>query len=107
MSRGHDVAIAGMGEPMSVTLTPEIEAKIRERVDSGRYDDASAVVGDALQLLEERERLEHMRVLLEVGRQDALRGDLIEFTPEWIEDLHRRVEERFQRGEEPNPDVCP
>jgi antitoxin ParD1/3/4 len=92
---------------MSVTLKSELEAKIQERIASGRYSDASEVIAEALQRLEEHERLEHLRALLEVGRQDAIRGDLIDFTPEWIEDLHRRVEERFQRGEEPNPDVCP
>lgn len=92
---------------MSVTLPPELEAKIRERVDSGRYGNAVEVIGDAMRLLEEQERLEHLRALLEVGRQDELRGDWITFSPEWIADLHRRVEERFLRGEEPNPDVCP
>jgi putative addiction module CopG family antidote len=90
---------------MSVTLTTEHEAKIRERVESGRYSDAHAVIEDALRLLEEHERLEHLRALLEVGRQDELRGDWVQFSPEWMADLHRRVEERFQRGEEPSPDV--
>ena len=92
---------------MSVTLTPEVEAMIRERVASSRYSDASAVVQEALRHLEEHERLEHLRALLEVGRQDELRGDWVAFSPEWMADLHRRVEERFQRGEEPDPDVCP
>lgn len=92
---------------MNVSLTPQLEAKIRERVESGRYNNASEVVRDALRHLEEYERLEHLRALLEVGRKDELRGDLIEFSPEWMADLHRRVEERFQRGEEPDPDVCP
>jgi hypothetical protein len=31
----------------------------------------------------------------------------VEFTPELFEDIDRRVEERFLRGEEPDPDVCP
>ena len=92
---------------MSVTLTPELEAKIRERVESGRYSDANEVVGDALRLLEERERLEHLRAMLEVGRQDELRGDWVTYTPELMEDIYRRAEERLRRGEEPDPDVCP
>jgi antitoxin ParD1/3/4 len=92
---------------MSVTLTPQLEAKIQERIASGRYHDASEVIGDALQRLEEHERLEHLRALLEVGRQDEIRGDLVTFTPELFEEIDRRVEERFLRGDEPNPDVCP
>lgn len=92
---------------MNVSLAPQLEAMIRERVESGRYSDADEVVGDALRLLEEHERLQHLRALLEVGRQDELRGDLVTFTPELFEEIDRRVEEMFLRGEEPDPDVCP
>lgn len=92
---------------MSVTLTPELEAKIRERVDSGRYGDAAEVISDAMLLLEERERSEHLNALLAVGLEQARRGELVEFTPEWVANLERRVEERLARGDEPNPDVRP
>jgi antitoxin ParD1/3/4 len=92
---------------MNVSLTPELEAKIHERVESGRYNNASEVVRDALRHLEEYERLQHLRSLLQVGLEDERRGDVIEFTPEYLEDLDRRIEERFRNGEEPNPDVCP
>lgn len=92
---------------MSVMLTAELEAKIQERVESGRYDDASEVIAEALLRLDEHERLEHLRALLEVGRQDELRGNFVDYTPEWVAGLAQRVEERFLRGDEPNPDVCP
>lgn len=92
---------------MNVSLTPELEAMVRQRVESGRYNNASEVVRDALRHLEQHERLQHLRALLEVGRQDELRGNLVTFTPELFEEIDRRVEEMFLRGEEPNPDVCP
>ena len=92
---------------MNVSLTPELEAMIRQQVDSGRYDNASEVVREALQLLDERDRLEHLRSLVLVGLEQAQRGELVEFTPELFEDIDRRVEERLLRGEEPDPDVCP
>ncbi|MBA3451377.1 MAG: type II toxin-antitoxin system ParD family antitoxin [Chloroflexia bacterium] len=92
---------------MNVSLTPQLEAMIRQRVKSGRYNNASEVVREALRHLEEHERLEHLRALLEVGRQDELRGDLVTYTPELFEEIDRRVEEMFQRGDEPDPDVCP
>ena len=87
---------------MSVVLTPEVEAMIRQRVESGRYQDANAVVGDALRLLEEHERSEHLRALLAVGLEEAQRGELVEVTPELFDEIDRRVEEMFQRGEEPD-----
>jgi antitoxin ParD1/3/4 len=92
---------------MNVSLTPQLEAMIRERVDSGRYSNASEVVREALRLLEERERLDHLRSLLAVGLAEAERGELIEWTPELMDEIDRRAEERFLRGEEPDPDVCP
>lgn len=92
---------------MNVSLTPQLEAIIRKQVASGRYNNASEVVREALRLLEERDHLEHLRSLLAVGLEDERRGDLVEFTPELLEDIYWRAEERFQRGEEPDPDVCP
>jgi antitoxin ParD1/3/4 len=92
---------------MNVSLTPQLEAMIRQRVESGRYNNASEVVREALRLLEEHEKLMHLRSLLAVGLEDERRGDLVDYTPEYEENLSRRVEERFRRGEEPNPDVCP
>lgn len=92
---------------MNVTLTPQLEAMIRERVASGRYSDASEVVGEALRLLEERERLDHLRSLLAVGMEQAKRGELVELTPELMDEIAERARERVRRGEEPAPDVCP
>ncbi len=92
---------------MNVSLTPQLEAKIHERVESGRYASASEVVREALRLLEEREQLEHLRSLLAVGLEEAQRGELIEFTPELMEEIARDAHEQFLRGEEPDPDVCP
>ena len=92
---------------MNVSLTPQLEAMIRQRVESGRYNNASEVVREALRLLEEHEKVVHLRSLLAVGLEDERRGDLVEFTQEYEENLSRRVEEKFLRGEEPNPDVCP
>ncbi len=94
---------------MSVTIAPEVEDRIRQWIASGRYPDADAVRRDALHLLEERDRaqLEHLRGLLQKGLDSEARGDLIEVNDQFWADLDRRVEERFRRGESPNPDVCP
>jgi antitoxin ParD1/3/4 len=42
---------------MNISLTPELEQFINEKVNSGKYPSASEVVQAALRLLEERERL--------------------------------------------------
>ena len=92
---------------MNVNLTPRLEAMVRQKVDSGLYNNASEVVREALRLLEERERVQHLRSLLAVGLEQEQRGELFDLTPELIDGIDRRAEERFDRGELPNPDVCP
>ena len=41
---------------MNVSLTPELEKFVADKVTSGRYTSASEVVREALRLLEEHER---------------------------------------------------
>ncbi len=47
---------------MNVSLTPELEERIHERVRSGRYTSASEVVREALRLLEDRDELRRLRL---------------------------------------------
>lgn len=92
---------------MSVTLTPQLESKIRERVESGRYESASEVVAEALRLLELVERRDRLRASLTESWEQHLRGESVELTPEWEAEAIERSERRFLAGEMPNPDVCP
>ena len=41
---------------MNVSLTPQLEQMIRDKVDSGLYSSASEVVREALRLLNENEQ---------------------------------------------------
>jgi antitoxin ParD1/3/4 len=47
---------------VDVSLTPELELLIEERVRSGRYTSASEVVRDALRLLQDRDELRRLRM---------------------------------------------
>ena len=48
---------------MNVSLTPELERFVQEKVRSGRYTSASEVVREALRLLEEHERVRTAQLL--------------------------------------------
>jgi antitoxin ParD1/3/4 len=61
-----------VGDALNVSLTPELERFIREKVDSGRYHSSSEVVREALRLLEEREQLRAL--CLEELRREIQRG---------------------------------
>jgi antitoxin ParD1/3/4 len=43
---------------MDVRLTPEMEKLVNEKIKSGFYSDVASVISDALQLLDERDRVE-------------------------------------------------
>lgn len=46
---------------MNVWLTPEVEAIVRKKVESGRYDSHAQVLQEALILLEERDEMRARR----------------------------------------------
>ncbi len=62
----------GPGVPMNVSLTPELEQLVAEKVKTGRYTSASEVIREALRLLEEQDHLRQQH-LAEV-RQKIDRG---------------------------------
>ena len=53
---------------MNVSLTPELEQYVQEKVSSGLYYSASEVIREGLRLLREREQLQQIR--LQELRQD-------------------------------------
>lgn len=67
---------------MNVSLTPELEQLIEERVKSGLYNSASEVVREALRLLMERDqirqaKLDQLRHEIQIGIDAADRGELV------------------------------
>lgn len=65
---------------MNVSLTPELEQLVNDKVKSGLYNSASEVVREALRLLKEQDalkacRLEELRRETAVGIVQADRGE--------------------------------
>jgi antitoxin ParD1/3/4 len=68
---------------MNLSLPPRLDALVRDKVDSGAYRSASAVIVEALLLFEEREqvrRLRRERLLAEIakGLQQAENHQLVD-----------------------------
>ncbi len=57
---------------MNVSLTPELETLVNEKVKSGNYNSASEVVREALRLLKEEDELKRIR--REELRREVMRG---------------------------------
>ena len=61
---------------MNVSLTPELERLVNEKVESGLYQTASEVVREALRLLKERDQArEQLRVDVQSGFDQMVRGE--------------------------------
>lgn len=92
---------------MNVQLPARYEYMVREKVESGRYGDASEVIGDALRLMEEHDRLQAMRAAVLIGHEQIERGEVVRYTPELLEDIRQAVLKKASEGRQPNPDVIP
>lgn len=67
---------------MNVSLTPELETLVQQKVQSGLYSSASEVVREALRLLNDRDtiqqqRLEELRREIKVGLDDLNHGRIV------------------------------
>jgi antitoxin ParD1/3/4 len=69
---------------MHISLTPELEAGIRQKVASGYYNNASEVIRDALRFWESNEELvQHMKLevlqkRLRIGAGQAEQGKFVD-----------------------------
>ena len=86
---------------MNVSLTPELERRIAEKVESGLYTTASEVVREALRLLFSVEQERHrqsakawLRAEIEAGLAEIERG-------EWVDgdEAYREVTETIERSQ--------
>lgn len=81
---------------MNVSLTPELERLVKDKVETGRYASSSEVIREALRLLEARDREEFEK--LEALRRDIQAGlDSGPAQPFDAADLKRRVHEKSGR----------
>jgi antitoxin ParD1/3/4 len=79
---------------MNVSLTPELEELVARKLQSGRYQSASEVVGEGLRLLEEQDRLRaaelgEVRRKIQVGLDQLDRGERIS-GDEVLKELNRK-----------------
>ena len=86
---------------MNVTLTAEIEERVREKLARGDYHSAEALVQEAVhRLIEEEETdLQSLRQRLQRADAEIERGEGLEFDENTTKDLateiHKRGERRF------------
>ncbi|MGI8486655.1 MAG: type II toxin-antitoxin system ParD family antitoxin [Thermomicrobiales bacterium] len=93
---------------MNVSLTPQLEAIIRQKVESGHFNSASEVVRQALRLLDAEDRREEwLRAKMADAEIQVRNGEVVEMTATFWDDLDREVDDRIAQGDTPSSDVCP
>jgi antitoxin ParD1/3/4 len=85
---------------MNVSLTPELERFVEEKVKTGMYQTASEVVREGLRLLRKSERLgdphlTRLRREVAVGIDQADEGRLVPFDEALIEQVKSRGRKRL------------
>jgi putative addiction module CopG family antidote len=88
----------------SVQIAPDLAAKIKQKIATGTYPDADAVIRDALDLLEERDR-KHAWLLEALAEGE--RGESHEFTPERMAMIRQRARENARNGKPISDAVTP
>ena len=75
---------------MHISLTPELEARVKSKVDSGMYNNASEVIREALRFMDQNEKLlyllktERLRYEVAQGAMEAEQGN---FSPRTVKDI--------------------
>lgn len=88
---------------MNVSLTPELEKYVQEKVKSGKYLSASEVVREALRLLQEQDqirqlRLEKLRSEIALGIEQLDRGEGIDG-----KEVFARLRQKIRKARESQP----
>ena len=92
---------------MVIQLTPEAEARIRELIERGGYDDPEAVVDEALRLLQERDQYVKLKASIAVGMEQVERGETIPWTPDYFDRLKREATDLARSGKPIKDEVKP
>lgn len=82
---------------MNISLTPELTKLVREKVASGMYRSASEVIREALRILEEKDRLQKIRIEqlrkeIQIGLTELERGEVLS-----EEEVFGGLRERLER----------
>jgi antitoxin ParD1/3/4 len=81
---------------VNITLTPEVEKLVRERIERGDYENADILVQEAVNRLlqEDHAERERLRQVLQEGVDDLERGDHADYDEHTIQELANDIHQR-------------
>lgn len=81
---------------MNVSLTPELEGYVQDKVNSGMYYSASEVIREGLRLLQEKDNLQKIR-LQELRQEIQLGLDSGDSTELNMQEIKQKARQRRQK----------
>jgi antitoxin ParD1/3/4 len=83
---------------MNISLTPELERFVVDKVNSGMYKTSSELIREGLRLLKERdERLQSLRRDIRAGFEAVDRGEFTDYDEPNVQGLAERVKIRGRK----------
>jgi antitoxin ParD1/3/4 len=92
---------------MNVSLTPKLEAMVREKVETGLYNNASEVVREALRMMEERDRFARLKAAIAKGDESIARGEVAPWASDFMDQVQREADQEDRLGLPISADVTP
>ena len=92
---------------MSIQLSPEAEAIVRRLIAQGDYDNPETVVDEALRRLIERDQHAKLKAEIAIGIEQIERGEVVEWTPDFLDRLKREAAEEDRLGIPYRDEVIP
>jgi antitoxin ParD1/3/4 len=92
--------MCGKDKAMNVSLTPELEQLVQNKVQTGRYNSASEVVREALRLMEERDQVKaEVRKKIAAGVASAQAGRMSD-GEEFFAQMEGEIDEEIRAEDE-------
>jgi antitoxin ParD1/3/4 len=83
---------------MQISLSPEVEQLVRTELATGRYQSENDVLREAVRLLSARDRrVEELRSMVQIGRDQLDRGEYLELDEAEIDDFFQGLQKRGRR----------
>lgn len=93
---------------MHINLSPEMEKYLQTKVGTGFYSNTSEVVRDAIRRMwAEDEKLQALRVAVQVGDEQIERGEGVAYTPERLDQITEKAFANAHSGKKVSADVAP
>lgn len=93
---------------MHINLSPEMEKYLQTKVGTGFYSNTSEVVRDAIRRMwAEDEKLQALRVAVQVGDEQIERGEGVAYTPERLDQITEKAFANAHIGKKVSADVAP